>query len=625
MFSFVEVHGQRVLVSKCLLGHACQYDGTVPKRRLSPWLIERLGCQVVAVCPEELAGLPTPRQRMEIVGGDGFDILNNRARVMTCNGRDKSREMLIGAMATLDATRRHNVKKMIVRRRSPSCSNSQIADGTFTGNMVDGVGIAVAMIRSETNIDIIELENVVQSFFSECLRRILKVYRSCSNWRGNLEQAVEILRKSLPPADVAEWHSELRSAFQGVLPSLHEKTERSSEITSDSDTARFFQEVILAAWGCDLLDPNRRCRMCTYPEGFLDTYILHTDICSSCTVYHEHESLFKNYRRLRTTLRRKLNEVRGRYQYDAIAACSGGKDSTYMMLRLRREYGLNILAVTDNLNQLTKQAKDNIVQTSSVLGVKHQMLSPIPMEREIRRNFLMAGNSFCRLCLRSHFTRIYEVALREQIPLIFFGLSPYQCLDCVDSINWSLQAIFDVATPLHKLDCEQLLRRYKHRTFQGGFELGFVTPSQKDLYHKLELVFSPERIDFAPLIVPFFLFDGYQNDGELVSIIVKELGWKKPNILLNRTDCRLLRLAGIMHRAVGRFHLNYKERATQLRLDGILLTNKEIQHMDSIVHATTENEQMSAQEFNEALYREFGLTIGDLPEKVRVRLKRILF
>ena len=61
---------QNVLVSKCLMGHECQYDKTAPERIFEKQLIEQLGYHVFEVCPEELAGFPTPRIPMEISGGD---------------------------------------------------------------------------------------------------------------------------------------------------------------------------------------------------------------------------------------------------------------------------------------------------------------------------------------------------------------------------------------------------------------------------------------------------------------------------------------------------------------------------------------------------------------------------
>ena len=168
------------------------------------------------------------------------------------------------------------------------------------------------------------------------------------------------------------------------------------------------------------------------------------------------------------------------------------------------------------------------------------------------------------------------MALAEKIPLIFFGLSPYQCLDCPDAIQWSLNAINDVATPLDRTDHKAVLKRYKHRAFQGGFDRGFVTPPERDLLLQWTDVFDQAEADFAPLIVPFFLFDGYPDETEIMETITREVGWERPEtVLLRRTNCRWLRTAGILHQAIGKYHLNYKERAAALRLQNQPVSEEE--------------------------------------------------
>ena len=230
----------------------------------------------------------------------------------------------------------------------------------------------------------------------------------------------------------------------------------------------------------EILEPGRHCRICTYPEGFLDTYLDETGICSACRAYQANKAQLEDRENLRGILRRKLAEVSGRYKHDAILAFSGGKDSVYTLTKLAGQYNVKLLCVMDDLSQQTEQAMDNARRAVQATGADFRILGVPACEREIRRNFLRAGESFCRPCLRSHFIRLYEVALAEKIPLIFFGLSPYQCLDCPDAIQWSLNAINDVATPLDRTDYKAVLRRYKHRAFQGGFDRGFVTPPERD-------------------------------------------------------------------------------------------------------------------------------------------------
>ncbi len=122
------------LISACLAGRPCRYDGTaytVPElKRLAEAGL------AMAVCPEELGGLPTPREPAEIL----------RGRVVTRQGRDVTAQFEQGAAATLELARAHNIGRAILKERSPSCGCGLIYDGTFNGKLVAGQGIAAAKL-----------------------------------------------------------------------------------------------------------------------------------------------------------------------------------------------------------------------------------------------------------------------------------------------------------------------------------------------------------------------------------------------------------------------------------------------------------------------------------------------
>jgi len=87
------------IVSACLAGVRCRYDG---EDREDPKVLELLaGGEAVPVCPEQLGGLPTPRSRAEFVGGDGEDVLDGRARVVSEEGVDVTDFFLRGAEEVL--------------------------------------------------------------------------------------------------------------------------------------------------------------------------------------------------------------------------------------------------------------------------------------------------------------------------------------------------------------------------------------------------------------------------------------------------------------------------------------------------------------------------------------------
>ncbi|MFB6375481.1 MAG: DUF523 domain-containing protein, partial [Bradymonadaceae bacterium] len=136
-----------ILVSACLLGESVRYDGTdnrVPSSVLERW---RLDDRVVPFCPEVAGGLSTPRPPAEIVGGDGFDVLDGEARVETDQGRDVTDEFERGARGALEAARRAGARVAVLKDGSPSCGSNYVYDGTFSDEKnTGGRGVTAALL-----------------------------------------------------------------------------------------------------------------------------------------------------------------------------------------------------------------------------------------------------------------------------------------------------------------------------------------------------------------------------------------------------------------------------------------------------------------------------------------------
>ena len=129
------------LVSACLLGVACRYDGrSKPAPQVQAQVLEwrAQGDDVVAVCPEELAGFGTPRPAIELSGGDGHAVLDDQARVRRCADRADVTDQLI-AGAELAAQQAPLAILAILKANSPSCGcgvteidgQRQVGDGVF--------------------------------------------------------------------------------------------------------------------------------------------------------------------------------------------------------------------------------------------------------------------------------------------------------------------------------------------------------------------------------------------------------------------------------------------------------------------------------------------------------------
>ena len=134
------------IVSACLAGVDCKYNGgnNLDKEVLK---LVKDG-RAVLVCPEQLGGLPTPRLPSEMV-----DTKEGR-KVLLNNGEDVTKEFLKGSKETLKIAKMMNIKKAILKQRSPSCGYGKIYDGSFSKVLKDGKGITARLLE-ENGIEII--------------------------------------------------------------------------------------------------------------------------------------------------------------------------------------------------------------------------------------------------------------------------------------------------------------------------------------------------------------------------------------------------------------------------------------------------------------------------------------
>ncbi|MBF8744101.1 DUF523 domain-containing protein [Pseudomonas putida] len=147
----------KVLVSACLLGQPVRYDG---RSSGHPDLLQRWQGEgrVVPLCPEVAGGLPTPRPPAEIPGGQGGEVLDGTAVVVTVIGEDVSAAFLAGARQALALARKHGIRVAVLKAGSPSCGNRLTYDGTFSGVKVPGEGVTAALLRREGVLVFSELE-----------------------------------------------------------------------------------------------------------------------------------------------------------------------------------------------------------------------------------------------------------------------------------------------------------------------------------------------------------------------------------------------------------------------------------------------------------------------------------
>jgi uncharacterized protein YbbK (DUF523 family) len=134
------------IVSACLLGINCRYDG---KNSLEPRLLGLLKKgQIIPICPEQLGGLPTPREPAWIVGGEGSDVLKGEAKVIGRSGRNLTQNFLTGAEEALRLANLYGVKCAVLKSKSPSCGCGGIREPFSFEKLKSGCGVTAALLLS---------------------------------------------------------------------------------------------------------------------------------------------------------------------------------------------------------------------------------------------------------------------------------------------------------------------------------------------------------------------------------------------------------------------------------------------------------------------------------------------
>lgn len=124
-----------ILCSACLLGIKCRYDGkSKPNKKVLELAKKEI---LIPICPEQLGGLPTPREAAEQRG----------KKVITKSEKDVTQSFENGAKQVLKLAKLFGIKKAILKQRSPSCGCGQIYDGTFSDKVIKGNGITTALLK----------------------------------------------------------------------------------------------------------------------------------------------------------------------------------------------------------------------------------------------------------------------------------------------------------------------------------------------------------------------------------------------------------------------------------------------------------------------------------------------
>ncbi|MBI5223479.1 N-acetyl sugar amidotransferase [Candidatus Micrarchaeota archaeon] len=172
-----------------------------------------------------------------------------------------------------------------------------------------------------------------------------------------------------------------------------------------------------------MVGPNevRRCSKCLLPETQETITYDNQGVCNVCK-QHEYKNESIDWVKREKELRELIEEYRGRYQYDCIIPYSGGKDSTYTVYKLVRDYNVKPLVVSFDHGFYRPQTMANTKSVMKQLGVDYHLFTPNwKVVKKLMAESLRRKGDFCWHCHTGIFSYPMQVAVKFKIPLLFWG------------------------------------------------------------------------------------------------------------------------------------------------------------------------------------------------------------
>jgi tRNA(Ile)-lysidine synthase TilS/MesJ len=290
------------------------------------------------------------------------------------------------------------------------------------------------------------------------------------------------------------------------------------------------------------------CTTCVLPETFPGISLDDQGRCSYCLRYRGNEALETTKERFRGKFLSVLEETRKRGAYDALAAYSGGKDSTYTLMMLKNEFKLKVLAITLDHGFVSPMAVKNIQHVTDTLDMDHMTVRPgAETLRAVFRGSMEPGlypikaleraSGTCNSCMNLVKSFLLKTAIEMDVPLVVYGWSPGQA---------------PVQSSVFKTNASMIRQMHKAMTgpirkMVGERLSGFLLEE-----HHFEKGSTPESDRFPYLVNPL-AFSGYSEERILHEI--RKIGWVDPKDTdSNSTNCLLNSFSNEVHLQQYGFH-----------------------------------------------------------------------
>ncbi len=289
------------------------------------------------------------------------------------------------------------------------------------------------------------------------------------------------------------------------------------------------------------------CRRCAAPVTALNVILDRNGVCNLCHTYEQTGAQLTDTVRMAGLFRQRLELFRGRHAYDALVGLSGGKDSSYVALRLVREHGLKVLLFTYDNGYMSEGALRNIELVVEKLQQDHVFVSPsFPLKSAIARASLRRLGTPCIGCTFPGFLAAIKVAMEHEIPMIVHGRSPAQMFKELAPgttdpflpflVNNFVERDEKKVRDLMKSMLQRLVSRFR-RLIGGEMRNVPGLSSEAERFYAADPAML-DKLACSPEFLGYFLFFDY-DEHQIKDTLEKELGWQRPadDRFMGHEDC----------------------------------------------------------------------------------------
>jgi len=293
----------------------------------------------------------------------------------------------------------------------------------------------------------------------------------------------------------------------------------------------------------------KTCSRCVLNDEYYGIEFDSNGLCNYCRFFEPYKKRLEDKKKLAKLFRKRINRVKGKYEYDCLIGISGGKDSSYVLYMLKNKYKLKVLTYTFDNNFLSNYAKNNIKNLIDEFGVDHFFYKPDWTFHKKAYQYMMDTQGIpCKACSIGAYGTSFKFAFEKNIPLVIHGRSPAQMFRefIPSSKDPTIPFIENNLSEYNKKNQIKTLREVLQRMQGLSSE---ENSESKRVLKKMRQEFFPKTFKvltskMVPEFLGFFIYHEY-DEKQIKDFLEKNINWKRPE-----KDSRLTHADCLIHDAV---------------------------------------------------------------------------